>query len=388
MIKNPFQYGREISREQLIDRQREVAEVVDTIKEGGKLFLIGPRRYGKTSILAAAQEIAEADGLVVLRFDAQAFPTIEALVRAALAQATEKLGGGFSKASDSVRKFFKTLKPQINYSLMDQTISAELGVASDPTNQPEQLPLLIDLLHGIEKLAAQSKASVGIIIDEFQQVVVLGGEQAEAQIRAAVQQHKHVAYIFAGSKTRMLADMTGNPARPFYHLGERRFLTSIPRVDFSAALKSNFAQGKIKAKDEAIELIQDLAEEVPYNVQRLAHACWDRTETASSTLTEENVRQALEFLLREDDAWYTQLWNQLTTIQKTALIHTIKANGNALQSKAVLRGAGLSASTMQRALHALQEKEILRIEEKLGEVKLRLVDPFFSHWLRLIGVII
>ncbi len=385
MPKNPFQYGSELGAEHLIDRQREVAEVVDTIKESGKLFLVGPRRYGKTSILAAAQQKAEADGAVVLRFDAEAFPSIEVLVKAALAQATEKLGGGISKASDNVRQFFKSLKPQINYSLTDQTISAEIGVATDPTNQPEQIPLLVDLLHGIEKLATKAKVPVGFIIDEFQQIIVAGGEQAEAQIRAAIQQHKHIGYIFAGSKTRLLADMTGNPSRPFYHLGERRFITAIPRTDFSPALKANFALGKIKASDKAIEMIQDLAEDVPYNVQRLAHACWDRTE--ATKLTEEQVQQSLEFLLKEDDTWYTQLWNQLTTVQKTALIYSIKANGTSLQSKAVLRAAGITSSSMQRALQALQEKEILRLEEKLGEVKLRLIDPFFSHWLRLIGVL-
>lgn len=387
MPKNPFQYGSELGAEHLIDRQREVAEVVDTIKESGKLFLIGPRRYGKTSILAAAQQKAEADGAVVLRFDAEAFPSIEALVKAALAQATEKLGGGITKASDSVRQFFKNLKPQINYSLTDQTISAEIGVATDPTNQPEQIPLLVDLLHGIEKLATKAKIPVGFIIDEFQQIIVAGGEQAEAQIRAATQQHKHIGYIFAGSKTRLLADMTGNPSRPFYHLGERRFITGIPRTDFSPALKANFALGKIEVSDEAIELIQDLAKDVPYNVQRLAHACWDRMDGEATKLTEEQVRQSLEFLLKEDDTWYTQLWNQLTTVQKTALIYSSKANGTGLQSKAVLRAASITSSSMQRALQALQEKEILRLEEKLGEIRLRLIDPFFSHWLRLISVL-
>ena len=43
---------------------------------GGKLFLIGPRRYGKTSLLAAAEAHAELEGMVVLRFDAERFPTL------------------------------------------------------------------------------------------------------------------------------------------------------------------------------------------------------------------------------------------------------------------------------------------------------------------------
>ncbi len=51
---NPFEFGRELSREELIDRTDELARVERALSGGGKLFLIGPRRFGKTSLLAAA----------------------------------------------------------------------------------------------------------------------------------------------------------------------------------------------------------------------------------------------------------------------------------------------------------------------------------------------
>ena len=56
----PFEFGRELSGSELVDREDELAMVVRTMQEGGRLFLIGPRRYGKTSILRAATETAEA----------------------------------------------------------------------------------------------------------------------------------------------------------------------------------------------------------------------------------------------------------------------------------------------------------------------------------------
>lgn len=245
--------------------------------------------------------------------------------------------------------------------------------------------MLIELLVGLDQLASQTKQPVGLILDEFQKIIELGGDKAEAQIRAAVQKHRHVGYVFAGSKTRMMADMTGHPSRPFYHLGERRFIGPIPRSEFSPFLKQNFEKSKIKVTDQAIELIQDLAEDVPYNVQRLAHACWDHLAgTPKAHLTEVAVRRSLEILLHEDDAWYTQLWNQFSVVQKTALINALQAGGIELLSKPVLRAAGLSASSMQRALQTLQEREILRTEEKLGSVRLRLIDPFFGQWIRLV----
>ena len=54
--RNPFQFGRELGLGDLVDRQAELASVEETVREGGKLFLIGPRRFGKTSILKTAAD--------------------------------------------------------------------------------------------------------------------------------------------------------------------------------------------------------------------------------------------------------------------------------------------------------------------------------------------
>jgi len=48
--ENPFSYGNELGAGQLLDRKSELAQVERTIRDGRKLFMIGPRRFGKTSI--------------------------------------------------------------------------------------------------------------------------------------------------------------------------------------------------------------------------------------------------------------------------------------------------------------------------------------------------
>ncbi len=56
VMDNPFEFGRELGTDELVDRQAEVSAVIDTIRQSTKLFLIGPRRYGKTSILKTAED--------------------------------------------------------------------------------------------------------------------------------------------------------------------------------------------------------------------------------------------------------------------------------------------------------------------------------------------
>ena len=96
---------------------------------------------------------------------------------------------------------------------------------------PKPVPLLSDILDGVERGAKRVGRPVAIVLDEFQDVVERGGIEAEGQIRAAVQRHKHVGYVFAGSKTRLTVDMT-SPGRPFYNLGDREFVGPVPRQCF------------------------------------------------------------------------------------------------------------------------------------------------------------
>jgi hypothetical protein len=106
-------------------------------------------------------------------------------------------------------------------------------VFGDRRAEAASLPLLSDVLDGIEAMAASRKRSILVVLDEFQQLVAEGGITAERQIRASVQTHQHLSYIFAGSKTRLLTDMTTHHARPFYRMGSSLFLGPIARAAFA-----------------------------------------------------------------------------------------------------------------------------------------------------------
>ncbi len=389
-MENPFQFGRELGTAELVDRADEVEEVMRTVRQGGKLFVIGPRRYGKTSILKTAEDRLLAEGAVVLRYNAESFPTLDLLVARIVADAAKHLKGNVERAGEQVRKLFTRLRPEVSFNVTDLEWTAKLGAAEAET-EDHHVALLVEALDGVERLAqAQPKnRAVGLIIDEFQKIAEIGGQAAEAQLRAAIQQHKRTGYVFAGSKTRLLTAMTLDAARPFYRLGSLRFIGSVPRADFLAFLRAKFSESRFKLaeKEDPLTLILTLAEEVPYNVQLLAHACWEQlrggTTTNERVLTEAVVRQALERVVRQYDPFYTQLWNGLTAIQQKTLTAVIAADGVNLQSMKMVKAVGKGISTVKRALDALLERDILREEESLGSVRLRFEDPFFGHWIRM-----
>jgi hypothetical protein len=385
---NPFEFGRAMRADAIVDREEELRRLMDAVRNGERLFLIGPRRYGKTSLLNFMQSELERGGVIVLKYDVEKFETTHFLAKALLTGAIRTLTGPVDKvgasAARQIKRFFGSLKPELSYDVAEQTWS--VSVLGDRRAEAASLPLLTEVLDGIEAMAASQKRTVAIVLDEFQQLVADGGVAAERQIRASVQTHQHLSYIFAGSKTRLLTDMTSQHARPFYRMGSSLFLGPIPRMAFAPFLTEGFEARGFKVAAGATERILDLAEDVPYSVQRLAHRCWDLlagAPTSARTLTPLFVERALERIALEEDPAYTQLWLSLTTVQKKALSAVIGTGGRLLLSKAVNDQYGLAVASMQKALKALTDRGIVREEQTRGDVHQRLDDPFLATWLRI-----
>jgi len=389
---NPFRFGGDLGADELVDRVEETALVESTIRNGEKLFLIGPRRFGKTSILRSADENLTAAGAVVLRLDAEAYPTIEMLVSKIVTIAASRLKGKVDLGIEQISKFFSRLKPEIKYSGVDQELSVSIGVDSS-AEQNRPVRLLVDALDGLEAMALSQPRSrpVGLIIDEFQAVVARGGIEAEAQIRASIQKHRRVGYVLAGSQTRIMTDMTMRHERPLYRLGTNRFIGALPVDEFSAHLLKNFRRfGFVVANAAPIQSILDSAEQVPFNVQMLAHYCWEDLRSQGGCkppiLTTQVVESALRRTVNGLDPWYTEAWTRLTTIQQKALLVVIQRKGAGMNSSEAARSIGLGVSSLQSAIRGLQDQNILRDDPVAGRINLRFVDPYFPFWIKMVVI--
>jgi uncharacterized protein len=378
--RNPFEFGRELDDTELVDRESELTVIERAITNRGKLFLIGPRRHGKTSILSAVENRLARKGAIVLRFDAEAYESLDLLAQALLGAAAAKFAGTVEKATKAVARFFGALKPEVSYDLAAQKL--KVSIAKAESTAEGELPTLTQVLSGINAMAKGSSQPVAVILDEFQHIVLEGGIPAERQLRAEIQTHGNVAYIFAGSKTRLLADMTGDPARAFWKLGERYFLGPVPRADFIAFLRRGFEGAGHHIEGDALERLIDVAEDVPYNVQRLAYVAWELLRTdRRAPLTTDVVQRALTTLVRQEHPAYAQLWASLTRTQKTVLKAVILERGAGLTSNELLKRYGIGSSTMHKTLRLLDEKGLIREDEREG-VTYKLEDPFLGAWLK------
>jgi hypothetical protein len=388
-LRNPFWFGGDIGAEDLVDRDTETAQVERTIRDGNKLFLIGPRRFGKTSILRAASERLAAKGAIVIRVDADPISSLNELVQKIVVLSASHLKGKVHQVMDNLGTFFSRLRPEARFDINEQEWSVTLGVQIND-EEAQGVQYLVDALDGLEKLALAQPASkpVGLVIDEFQRVIELGGQRAEAQLRSAIQQHSRAGYIFAGSNTRLLTAMTMNHDRPFYRLGTVMTVGAVPRQDFAEFITKSLRKNGFRVADPGVvDSLLVLAEDVPYNVQCLANSCWNEllsTRGAGQpTLTVDVLQKSLVRAVMELDPFYTGTWTKLTTIQQNALRAVIRENGRGLSSAPVVRTIGAASSTVHRALEALRNQNVLRDEPIEGKIQLRFDDPFFAHWIRM-----
>lgn len=377
IMDNPFEYGRELGPGELADRETEVAEVRRALTSGAKHFLIGPRRYGKSSVHNVATHEARQAGATVLRYNVEAYPDLEGLLETIIADAAKASRGPAERVADRIATVFRSLRPKVSYSPLDQSWS--VGLDRQATDAPT--PRLVETLHGVEELAAQADHPMGLVLDEIQHLLA-NGLDAERQLRAAVQEHRHLGYVFAGSDTSLLSAMTTNPARPFYRLGSVRMLDEVPRPAFREHLAAGFALLGGSAPDDALDAILDAADDVPYNVQLLAHDCWDDLRDAGTGLSVSMVQTAHSRAAMRLDPVYSQIWLGLTNPQRTAAQVLIVRGDDGLFSEATTKRFGLTTTSMQRAVQGLITKQICWRQSRGGASRLRLEDPLFGQWVR------
>jgi type II secretory pathway predicted ATPase ExeA len=377
---NPFQYGAELKPSQIVNRKQELRDVRRALVNKGRLFLLGPRRFGKTAILRAAAASAEREGAIIVRLDAESYPGVDGLVRAIVTESARKLKSDVAKTGEKILRFFARLRPSISYDPANNTWGGALD--SVKNSDSDHTVLLVEAIDGLARLGADAKRPTALVIDEFQKVIQLGGESTEAQLRAAVQRHTGVGFVFAGSKTALLNDMTLNPARPFYRMGIRHFLGPLPRDEFTQFIARSFEKGGYRVDGAAVQDILDRSEDVPYNVQALSSVAWELlTDEDGEELTPKLVQRALKLLVDRDRPFYLTVWNGLTTVQQRVLTAAVAERGTALTSADVTQKYRVSASTMSKALKFLENRDILRRDEGKDSMRWRLEDPFFAAWL-------
>jgi hypothetical protein len=168
-------------------------------------------------------------------------------------------------------------------------------------------------------------------------------------------------------------------SRPFYKAGPVMRLQKIPGERFAQFIEGRFKASGIKPAAGLGAAVVELAGNLPYDVQRLAHEVWDDAKSHGRRNADlDDLHATLRRLLGEHGALFEGAWQRLTLAQRGALRAAVLEEGRELLSADVRSRYRLSGtSTVQASLGALVRDDVLAREADRYVV----VDSLFREWI-------
>lgn len=373
-MNNPFSFGRVATGGDFTDRKKELAELARDLEGGSRVFLISPRRYGKTSLAVNVLERLERKNMFTAYFDVYDITTMEQFVAhyaRAVARASET-------KTESVVRFIREVIPALRPNItLGPGGEISLGIGAAPARN--ELSLLVkDILELPQKVAAAKGRKFAVVFDEFQEIRNVGGEAVEKMMRASFQRQKDVGYLFAGSKQHIMADMVLNKNKPFYKMGRVVFLDKIPAADLRGFVSDKFRASRKTVAEKTLDGILEVSRGITYYTLHLCHEVWNGAPD-SGTVTPGAVPAALERITSGMSPLFVSVWDSLSLPQRRLLQAVAARGGRDLFSQDFINTRRLgSASSVQKSLKLLINKDVL--EKETGGYEF--ADLWFKEWVK------
>src|SRR3954468_1255925 len=243
-MDNPFVYGEVVPGEAFVDRESELDRLIADLGSGQKVFLISPRRYGKSSLVHKALEGLRGRGALTVDVTVSSYSSYLAFLEV-YARAIAAVESKWDRARTWLLEAIGSTRPEIRYEPKDSGLG-RFSVAFPQVTTARDLNRLANEVFALPgRLAADRKRAVVVALDEFQAIDNFNGGSVEHALRAAAQLQRQVGYVFAGSEPSLMEKMIG-PRRPFYKAGPVMRLQKIPAALFGDFIERRFTKSGIR----------------------------------------------------------------------------------------------------------------------------------------------
>ena len=374
-MENPFFITGIIPEPYFCDREKETTWMMRTLENKAHILLTSPRRIGKTQLiihLFEQQRIKE--NYYSFYTDIYATTSLHELV---LFLSKEIYSVLVPKGKSVLNKFLVCL----------HSLSGSFGY--DPVSNTPTFNIKLGDIHfpelTLEEIFSyleQADKPCIFAIDEFQQIANYPEKNVEAILRTHIQRMNNCLFIYAGSNRHILENMFSTAAKPFYNSAEQIYLECIPKDIYIGFAETMFVNAGRQITPEMVSYAYGLFEGHTYYVHNLLHNVFAYMD-AGQVIEEADIDNVLDDMLEEKGHSFSSVMNQLNYQQKETLIAIAKdrkASG-VTSVTFVKRHALKSPSSVQYAINALLEKQLLTYHNQ-GRTKVFSVsDRFMEMWI-------
>jgi len=372
MRKNPFRYGAKVTGGSFYDRREIKASMMNVLSGGNNVVLYGPRRYGKSSLVAEMVEDFRRQGVVCIYLNMMNVASLDDFIMAY----TKGVYDAFSPSAAALRSlagFFRRVRPVLTLG-EDGKPELTLALGSGKAGVAE----LREALELPFRLRPKGRSAI-IVLDEFQEVAEFGlGNRFEGIMRSVIENHADISYVFLGSKTHLLKRMFAAPSRPFYRSAQTFSLSLPPEDESRAFLREKFNEVGCVLEETAAELIVERTGNVPYYLQALGSWTFRVvTERGGRSVKRDDVVAAFELMLAAEEGLFESLFRSLPESQRLVARAIAREPVATFSEEYRLRHFLPSLSTVGTAVRRLADDS--RIDMVDG--KYRHMDPLFAWYL-------
>ncbi len=354
------------------DERRALRRALTTAP--GTVLLAGERRIGKSSLLAQVAADLARDRHPVLLVDLWTAATPADVVTRLVEGATRALG---RRWRDSALQLLAQLKLSFTLDRQpDGTLvpKPELALQARPTAALAHD--LVAALDTLDALAAAKREVLGVIIDEFQHIATLFGDDIFRQLRAAIQRHRHVSYVFAGSDHAVIDRLLARDAALFKMM-QQLTVGPLPADHHATWLDERFRAAGMPAAGGTGPALIAAAGPRTWDVRETAFWLFEQARSTKRTPGPDGVPAAMQSVVAAQQPALERVWRTMSPPMQR-MLRAVAAEGRGLTTHAVLARYGLASSShASKALKALAATGLI---VRTGEGAYAFDDPFFHAW--------
>ncbi len=358
MEVSPFPHQGPLEPEAVVGREALVDDLVERVTERRVTALLGPRRFGKTSVLRRVAHELEQAGASVVWVD-----TYEVSSATDLAL---RFDGALAAATGPIERPLQERAAMLGLSF--GVLRAEFSRRG--SSRPEPIAMLHALLDTLVDAARRQPTIV--VFDEFGGI--FGVDGAAGLLRTKLQHHyQEIGLLYAGSQPTLMREMFARHDMPFYAQADLIEVGAFDAATTQRLVEAGFrATGRVAGP--VAGAVHDFTHGHPYRTMQAADAAWRRTQPGRRA-TDDVWLEARNFVLDASRIGNEALFSGFAPAERSVL--RLLASGRSLfGSDAQL--LGLSSSSAYGARSRLIDAGVVRdIDDRFA-----IVDPVLAAWIR------
>lgn len=326
---------------------------------------------GKSSTIAKATERVRAEGGIVAWVDLATATALTDVSNRLL----RSLSGELGSLRDRLLELARSVRPQVSLRFDDTTGLPVVSFGVELRRRPveDQRLALESVLDAVEGFSAGHDSPVAVVLDEFQDLLDIGGDRADWFLRGIMQRHQHVSYVCAGSRETLIHEML-EKKRAFYKHFELLHMDPMDADHLARWIDDRMRSARVDSKGTGRAIVEAAGPRTQDQLQLAREVYVMALPRGRAEATD--MDQAFDAIIRAESAVFQAIWEGFSATQQNAL-RALASGPDQLYAADLLKRFGIgSSAAMARAVRALRTRGVV---VQTGD---RVVydSPYFRGW--------